>query len=425
MAENGGAATSPAEVKRPSISLPAKSVVESLFRGGPAEASPGPMTLASSLFEAEPEYRSFSQLLAGAMASPAQPPEEAAAAIDARGKEGASLNLGHSRPMNFSVVQSQLFMVPPGFSPGGLLDSPALFSSNLVNLGNSHQHALAEFSSSLPSSSLTQPVSTINMAASSQPMLPITHGANILYPESAFSSDFDQISQPATIVADKPADDGYNWRKYGQKQVKGCEYPRSYYKCTQVKCPVKKKVERSVDGQVTEIIYMGQHNHDRPIPSRRSKEGGAELNGNPDTNNSELLRKDDHLNETSNGMIGLLSTKEQQSGHGLSEHLEGSSDDEELCDGEAEDGEPEHKRRNLETRMIESSSHRTVTEPRIILQTTSEVDLLDDGYRWRKYGQKKELLQVHERGMQSSKTRRKGFDRPESRHNDLRGEAQP
>lgn len=36
----------------------------------------------------------------------------------------------------------------------------------------------------------------------------------------------------------------------------------------------------------------------------------------------------------------------------------------------------------------QASNHRTVTEPRIIVQTTSEVDLLDDGYRWRKYGQK-------------------------------------
>ena len=31
---------------------------------------------------------------------------------------------------------------------------------------------------------------------------------------------------------------------------------------------------------------------------------------------------------------------------------------------------------------------RTVREPRVVVQTTSEVDILDDGYRWRKYGQK-------------------------------------
>jgi hypothetical protein len=29
-----------------------------------------------------------------------------------------------------------------------------------------------------------------------------------------------------------------------------------------------------------------------------------------------------------------------------------------------------------------------VKKPKIILQTLSDVDLLDDGYRWRKYGQK-------------------------------------
>ncbi len=27
-------------------------------------------------------------------------------------------------------------------------------------------------------------------------------------------------------------------------------------------------------------------------------------------------------------------------------------------------------------------------EPRVVVQTTSEIDILDDGYRWRKYGQK-------------------------------------
>ena len=29
-----------------------------------------------------------------------------------------------------------------------------------------------------------------------------------------------------------PGDDPYNWRKYGQKQVKGSDFPRSYFKCT-------------------------------------------------------------------------------------------------------------------------------------------------------------------------------------------------
>lgn len=73
------------------------------------------------------------------------------------------------------------------------------------------------------------------------------------------------------VNVDKPADDGYNWRKYGQKPIKGCEYPRSYYKCTHVNCPVKKKVERSSDGQITQIIYKGQHDHERP----QNRRGGG------------------------------------------------------------------------------------------------------------------------------------------------------
>ena len=34
------------------------------------------------------------------------------------------------------------------------------------------------------------------------------------------------------------------------------------------------------------------------------------------------------------------------------------------------------------------AASRAVREPRVVVQTTSEVDILDDGYRWRKYGQK-------------------------------------
>ena len=71
------------------------------------------------------------------------------------------------------------------------------------------------------------------------------------------------------MAATAPADDGYSWRKYGQKQVKHSEYPRSYFKCTHPNCQVKKKVERSLEGHITEIIYKGAHNHPKPTPSRR------------------------------------------------------------------------------------------------------------------------------------------------------------
>ncbi|XP_055801864.1 probable WRKY transcription factor 3 isoform X2 [Solanum dulcamara] len=60
---------------------------------------------------------------------------------------------------------------------------------------------------------------------------------------------------------EKPSEDGYNWRKYGQKLVKGNEFTRSYYKCTYPNCLAKKQVERSHDGHITDIHYIGKHEH--------------------------------------------------------------------------------------------------------------------------------------------------------------------
>ena len=72
-----------------------------------------------------------------------------------------------------------------------------------------------------------------------------------------------------SVATERTSDDGYNWRKYGQKHVKGSEFPRCYYKCTHPNCEVKKLFERSHDGQITEIIYKGSHDHPKPQPSRR------------------------------------------------------------------------------------------------------------------------------------------------------------
>ncbi|KAK4799392.1 hypothetical protein SAY86_024757 [Trapa natans] len=64
--------------------------------------------------------------------------------------------------------------------------------------------------------------------------------------------------------AEKASVDGYNWRKYGQKNVKGNEFIRSYYKCTHPNCLVKKQVERSLEGQIIDTVYFGQHDHPKP-----------------------------------------------------------------------------------------------------------------------------------------------------------------
>ncbi|GMJ02129.1 hypothetical protein HRI_003882100 [Hibiscus trionum] len=64
-------------------------------------------------------------------------------------------------------------------------------------------------------------------------------------------------------------DDGYRWRKYGQKAVKNSPYPRSYYRCTTAGCGVKKRVERSSDDPTTVVTtYEGQHMHPYPIMPR-------------------------------------------------------------------------------------------------------------------------------------------------------------
>lgn len=75
-----------------------------------------------------------------------------------------------------------------------------------------------------------------------------------------------RMKQPrVAFVTKSQADnleDGYRWRKYGQKAVKNSPFPRSYYRCTNTKCTVKKRVERSYeDPSMVITTYEGQHCH--------------------------------------------------------------------------------------------------------------------------------------------------------------------
>ncbi|CAI0473814.1 unnamed protein product [Linum tenue] len=66
-------------------------------------------------------------------------------------------------------------------------------------------------------------------------------------------------------VRTEPSDTGL-WRKYGQKVTRDNPCPRAYFKCSFApSCPVKKKVQRSVEDQsVVVATYEGEHNHPHP-----------------------------------------------------------------------------------------------------------------------------------------------------------------
>ncbi|CAF1925409.1 unnamed protein product [Brassica napus] len=375
---------------RPTLSLPPRPFSEMFFSGG-VGFSPGPMTLVSNMFPDSDEFRSFSQLLSGVMPSPAAASSAASEEGGNNSSSGGDVDprFKQSRPTGLMISQSPstMFAVTPGLSPAMRLDSPSflgLFSPLQGSYGMTHQQALAQVTAqAVQANANMQPQTEYppsSQVSSVQPQNPTTAPDSSAPRKTSDTTIIEHRSQQPLNV-DKPADDGYNWRKYGQKQVKGSEFPRSYYKCTNPGCPVKKKVERSLDGQVTEIIYKGQHNHEPPQNTRRgNRDSTANLNGSSVNNKTT---REQH---------------EAAASQATTEQMSEASDSEEVGNGEtgvrkkAED-EPDAKRRSTEVRVSEpaaaaAASHRTVTEPRIIVQTTSEVDLLDDGYRWRKYGQK-------------------------------------
>lgn len=60
-----------------------------------------------------------------------------------------------------------------------------------------------------------------------------------------------------------PLNDGHSWRKYGQKDIHGANFPRCYYRCTHRNvrgCLATKQVQRSDnDPNIFEVTYRGRH----------------------------------------------------------------------------------------------------------------------------------------------------------------------
>ncbi|XP_061365179.1 WRKY transcription factor WRKY24-like [Gastrolobium bilobum] len=342
------------------------------------------------------------------------------------------------------ISPSSYFAIPPGLSPAELLDSPVLLnSSNILpspttgayaaqsfnwksNSGGNQQIIKEEDRNFSNFSFQTQPGPTATSSAtfqssnvtvqtqqpwsfqeatkqdsfsSGKSMMKTENSSSMqsFSPEIAsvqtnhnngFQSDYSNY-QPQAQTLSRRSDDGYNWRKYGQKQVKGSENPRSYYKCTYPNCPTKKKVERSIDGQITEIVYKGTHNHPKPQSTRRNSSSSSSV-AIPPSNPINTEIPDQSYATHGSGQMDSVATPENSSISMGDDDFEQTSQKCKSGGDEFDEDEPDAKRWKIEgeNEGISAAGSRTVREPRVVVQTTSDIDILDDGYRWRKYGQK-------------------------------------
>ncbi|XP_010469879.1 PREDICTED: probable WRKY transcription factor 25 [Camelina sativa] len=193
----------------------------------------------------------------------------------------------------------------------------------------------------------------------------------------SFGSDR-QVKVPSYMVS-RNSNDGYGWRKYGQKQVKKSENPRSYFKCTYPNCVSKKIVETASDGQITEIIYKGGHNHPKPEFTKRPSQSSlpSSVNGRRLLNPASVVSEPHDQSENSS-ISFEYSDLEQKSFK--SEYGEIEDEDEQL--------DIKRMKREGEDEGMSIEVSRGVKEPRVVVQTISDIDILVDGFRWRKYGQK-------------------------------------
>ncbi|CAN6347259.1 unnamed protein product [Urochloa humidicola] len=293
---------------------------------------------------------------------------------------------------------SSYFAIPAGLSPAELLDSPVLLNSCSNILASPTTGAIPaqryDWKQAAELIASQQDESRAAAGGGFNDFSFHTAGSNAMPTQTTSFPSFkaeqqvvEAVSKQSVVATsnNKPVssgnnnsgnnsntklEDGYNWRKYGQKQVKGSENPRSYYKCTFHSCSMKKKVERSLaDGRITQIVYKGAHNHPKPLSTRRNSSGGAAAASAED----QAAAAPEHSGATPENSSVTFGDDEADNGP------QRSDADEPDAKRWKEDGENEGS---------SGGGGKPVREPRLVVQTLSDIDILDDGFRWRKYGQK-------------------------------------
>ncbi|KAH6794403.1 hypothetical protein C2S52_004880 [Perilla frutescens var. hirtella] len=233
------------------------------------------------------------------------------------------------------------------------------------------------------------PSATKSSVASSnlpeQKLRPAENGSNVCVPEQ----DKQNPKRLSIVPTPRTPSDGYNWRKYGQKQVKSPEGSRSYYRCTFSDCYAKKIECCDISSRLIETVYRSHHNHEPPQKLNSTRENKPALSTTPvngSNDSSHLVRRlNDPVPSTPSkeqvvALYDKPETKQESSG---SDETTGTNTKDQYADG------PESKKRKKRNSTAEVESlPKPGKKPKYVVHAAGDVGISGDGYRWRKYGQK-------------------------------------
>ncbi|XP_019417528.1 PREDICTED: probable WRKY transcription factor 32 isoform X3 [Lupinus angustifolius] len=198
-------------------------------------------------------------------------------------------------------------------------------------------------------------------------------------------------TSPSVSAARTSAPDGYNWRKYGQKQVKSPTGSRSYYRCTHSDCSAKKIEFCDHSGQVISVVYKSQHSHDPPQKTNFGRESKFLPSSEAFVENSVPEQPIVVVNDSGPSSSSREPKQEVPCSAGADKKQQNSSNSENgkvILKGE-DANEFELKRRmKIDDLTSLETPVKPGKKPKLVVHTAADVGISGDGYRWRKYGQK-------------------------------------
>ncbi|KAK6249161.1 hypothetical protein QUC31_020726 [Theobroma cacao] len=214
------------------------------------------------------------------------------------------------------------------------------------------------------------------------------NGASVPEANRQTSSNLKTVS--VVPIVKTPVSDGYNWRKYGQKQVKSPKGSRSYYKCTFSDCRAKKIECSDHTGHVIEIVNKGMHSHEPPRKHNLTRESkvvssAVPISRNIVTEQPIRIPNDSDLSTSSKDSVQETTVNPERKRQCSS----GSDGNGDVQVKEEHLSEPEPKRRMKKGNAVCSGSVlKSGKKPKFVVHAAGDVGISGDGYRWRKYGQK-------------------------------------